>query len=393
MANLESVLAGIPGLGGFLAKRQMNEQQDDAELQRAVLVQGALAKMQAQQKQRAYESELAGLGPNPTQEQLVRLASLHAGPEKALDIHQKSLDRQATVDAQREGSIAREMMQRELAAARAEASAKQAEMLHEFRMSQARTSEDRAAETARHNKVMEEYRKTQTPQEPLVPVKEADGRVIYVPRSQAAGREVGSRTTDQNIGRQVQQLGRDFEKAGLPQMIPVVERAMQITPEQAKFITGPGGMLPDRSLPQDVREARQALQKLFNITLKDRSGAAVTYQELERLKAEFGSGLIKHPDQLLTAIKEARNIVESHYTGVGASYGKEALDAYNTNLEAIGGTPFRVGGQSTRLTPTQPRTPQPPQSGLPTVMNEAEYNALPSGTVYVAPDGKTKRKR
>lgn len=192
---------------------------------------------------------------------------------------------------------------------------------------------------------------------PLVPIRRADGKIVYAPRSEAVGQEVGGRTTDININRQVQQLGRDFEKAGLPQMIPVVERAMQITPQQAAFITGPGAMLPDRAVPQDVREARQALSKLFNITLKDRSGAAVTYQELERLKTEFGQGLIKTPQQLLTAIRDARGIVESHYTGVGASYGKEALDAYNANLEAIGGAPFRVTGPGARLTPAQPGAP------------------------------------
>ncbi len=235
-------------------------------------------------------------------------------------------------------------------------------------------------------------------QEQLVPVKESDGRIIYVPRSQAAGREVGSRQTDMNIYKQVQQLGRDFEKANLNTMIPVVERAMQITKEQAGFITGPKGALPDMALPDDVVKSRQALQKLFNITLKDRSGAAVTYQELERLKQEFGAGFFKKPEQLLEAIREARNIVESHYAGVAATHGKDALDRFNENLEAIGGVPFRMSGRLVKLTPVQgataqPGAPQPQQSGLPTVTNEAEYNALPSGAVYVAPDGKTKRKR
>ncbi len=66
-----------------------------------------------------------------------------------------------------------------------------------------------------------------TGQEPLVPVKGDDGKVIYVPRSQAAGREVGGRTTDTNIAKTVQQLGRDFEKAGLPNTIAVIENAQR----------------------------------------------------------------------------------------------------------------------------------------------------------------------
>lgn len=171
----------------------------------------------------------------------------------------------------------------------------------------------------------------------LVPVKGADGRVTYAPRSEAVGQEVGSRVTDTNVAKSVQQLGRDLEKANLPQTIAVLEQAAKITPALAEYVTGPQSIIPDRMVPVEARDARQDIAKLFNITLKDRSGAAVTNQELERLKNEFGQGLIKTGAQLITAISRAKQIVNAHYQGIAASYGKPTLDAYNENLESIGG--------------------------------------------------------
>lgn len=191
----------------------------------------------------------------------------------------------------------------------------------------------------------------------LVPVKNSGGTVTYVPRVEAAGREVGTRVTDTNIAKSVQQLGKDFEKAGLPTAIKVLDDASKlITPEMAQYLTGPKSVLPDRMVTPEARDARQALAKLFNITLKDRSGAAVTIQELDRLKDEFGKGLIKTSGQLINAIARAKSALESHYNGIAASYGKPTLDAYNENLSAIGGTPFssaeiKAGGQVPALPP------------------------------------------
>lgn len=180
------------------------------------------------------------------------------------------------------------------------------------------------------------------PQEPMLPVQQQDGSVVYMPRSQAAGQKVGGRISNTNLTTQVQQLGKDFEKAGLSSSIAVAEDASKITPELAGYITGPKSMMPDLAVPDDAKFARQAVQKLFNITLKDRSGAAVTNQEMERLKTEFGKGVLKTPQQLINAVDKAKSIIEKHYKGIAAGYGQNALDAYNQNLTAIGGTPLGI---------------------------------------------------
>jgi hypothetical protein len=126
-----------------------------ADLQQQTVRQGLLAKLQEAQRQKQYQDAVAGLGPNPTQEQLVGIASRFGGPEAVMKAHQGSLDRQATIGAQQEAAKAREAMQRDFAAQRAEQAASQATMLHEWRLTQARNDQERAAETARHNKVME----------------------------------------------------------------------------------------------------------------------------------------------------------------------------------------------------------------------------------------------
>jgi hypothetical protein len=143
-----------------------------------------------------------------------------------------------------------------------------------------------------------------------------------------------------------QKLGAAFEKANLPEMSTVLKQAENAVVDDKilEWVNGPKSSVPDMIAPKEVTDARQAVSKLFNITLKDRSGAAVTIPELERLKKEFGSGVFKKPEQLREAITKAKEIVENHYRGIAAGFGKSALDDYNKNMEEIGGTPVLRGG-------------------------------------------------
>jgi hypothetical protein len=145
---------------------------------------------------------------------------------------------------------------------------------------------------------------------------------------------------DKDLQSSVRQLGGALEKANLPQMDAVlgnVEKALEDNPGVAEYISGGKAWRPDLSVPDDVKSARQAFQKLFNITLKDRSGSAVTNQELDRLKQEFATGVFKTDTQLKDAVEKARGIINAHYSGIAASYGTAALKAYNENLRNTGG--------------------------------------------------------
>jgi hypothetical protein len=112
--------------------------------------QSALAKLnrekalRAQQQEEAFRTGVEGLGEAPTQEALVQLAAKFGSPDKVLTTHQASMDRKAAIEA-RDRAVQNQIDQR----------IANAEMMHEFRMSQAKTDEARAAETARHNRAIE----------------------------------------------------------------------------------------------------------------------------------------------------------------------------------------------------------------------------------------------
>lgn len=145
---------------------------------------------------------------------------------------------------------------------------------------------------------------------------------------------------DQDLVKNTQKLQSALEKANLPEAdatLGAVEEALKKNPNVAEYINGPKSILPDAVVGPEITQARQAVNKLFNITLKARSGAAVTQQELDRLKQEFAIGVTKKPSQLQDAIDQARNILSKHYTSVTAGFGKDALDAYNENIRGFGG--------------------------------------------------------
>ena len=105
MPSLNDVLANIPGMAGYYANRQRRQVEEMDELRQVSTLAQLHGQMQAQaEKQKAaqregqYRAEVAALGPNPTQEQLVTIASRFGGPEKVMDVHQKSLDRRNAVE-------------------------------------------------------------------------------------------------------------------------------------------------------------------------------------------------------------------------------------------------------------------------------------------------------
>ena len=155
----------------------------------------------------------------------------------------------------------------------------------------------------------------------------------------------------------VRMLGTALERANLPEADAVlrsVEDVLNKTPELSEYLAGPKSLLPDLMVPENVRAGRQAFKKLFNITLKNRSGAAVTNPEFERLKQEFATGVWKTPAQINEGVRQARNIISTHYRSVAAGFGTDALNAYNENLRELGGTPLLELQTERRAAPRKP---------------------------------------
>lgn len=78
----------------------------------------------------------------------------------------------------------------------------------------------------------------------------------------------------------------------------------------------------------DARALSNAMEKLFNTTLKDRSGAAVTNTELERLRSEFSQGMFNTEAEMIDAIKRFKAAAFQALQNKEAAYSPEVLDRY-----------------------------------------------------------------
>jgi hypothetical protein len=90
-----------------------------------------------------------------------------------------------------------------------------------------------------------------------------------------------------------------------------------------------------------ARDLETAMARVFNVELKDRSGAAVTTPELERLKAEFGSGKFNTEAEKIGALREYQKLATIAMKNVEAGYSPKAVRTYG---ERGGMTSQTVGG-------------------------------------------------
>lgn len=337
MGGLEQQLP--PGLAGYVAAQNQNQQGQLAQLQQAQGMMGLQNAIQQQQKEQGFRQALTALGPNPSQDALAQVAAQFGSPADVLKTQQSSLDRKAAMEAKASE-----------AQARLDNAKQQAEMQHEFRMSQLKTTQDRAAETERHNKALEGINAANAQ---LSQQLKMMGIELQKSKNEGAAQT--------QLNKQTQQFSAAVEKSGLTEsnaVLQAAEDALKKSPKLASYLAGPlsatpdlavGSLSPDMTKEQadDIRSGRQAFQKLFNITLKNRSGAAVTNQELDRLKNEFANGTLKTPEQLNAAVGQARNIITQHYRGIMSGFHPDAVKAYNENLKESGGTPvFETGAQA-----------------------------------------------
>lgn len=267
----------------------------------------ALARKQAYQNDVQFRDAYSKLGPNASSYDVARIATQYGKPELAMQMYQREEDR-----------IDKAAARKDLLEERA-----------------------RQFDLALENKQLDRESR-----ERLAAASDETKRLIAAQNAEVARMRVdlqnakADQIKDDNLRKQTRQLSQDLNKANLPEIDAVlgnVEKALKKNPALAQYIATPSSLRPDWTLPEDIRAGKQDFQKLFNITLKNRSGAAVTNQELERLKQEFGAGAFKTPQQVQDAIAKMRGIIEKHYAGVAAGYGSDVLKAYNDNLVDMGG--------------------------------------------------------
>jgi len=131
--------------------------------------------------------------------------------------------------------------------------------------------------------------------------------------------------------KKVLDLSETMQSQNYTETLAVLNEVKQLT--QGGNIAGFGqtGSLPDFMLTQKGVDTRSAFARLFNTTLKDRSGVAVTLPELERLKQEFNTGALKTDKDLMNALNRFERILSAEITSTLAGYPKEVIDQYKAN--------------------------------------------------------------
>ena len=113
--------------------------------------------------------------------------------------------------------------------------------------------------------------------------------------------------------------------------IPTMERNLLVMED---LIQEFGGDLPGINILEtyDPREPAKRVQaayaKLRNIVLKERSGAAVTVPEFERLKLEIQGATFVTDKDIIRWVGTIRDAVEANKKGIFAGYTKDVKDLY-----------------------------------------------------------------
>ena len=78
----------------------------------------------------------------------------------------------------------------------------------------------------------------------------------------------------------------------------------------------------------DARALQSSVAAVFNKELKDRSGAAITNNEMERLKLEFGAGKYNNESEMLSALKRYKGLAITEMQNREAGFSAPIIDEY-----------------------------------------------------------------
>jgi hypothetical protein len=353
MANsLSSVLANIPGLAGYEAARQQDQEMQLGQLRQVGGLQAILAQAQKQQMENQFRQEIATAR---TPEEKLAVASKYMGPDGLARMESGSLDRAAAREAAATNAAAmREQRLAELTQRGEQEIARIREQEKERRI----TKEEADAREGRMRENMARLVASLRPppaQEPLHPVMGPDGKAVLLPRSQAVGKEP-FRPGQQPERALPASLAKGFLEN--TQNLRKAETAMKLlegedvgSAKGDKNATGKkglltlGGVLGDMALnaadPAGV-DTRAAVGDLGSMVIHDRSGAAVTAAEFPRLRP-FIPLATDHPDVARKKTKrfweEYKNEVESQREFFTASgYKVPTLGAAPTTAPPAGAT-------------------------------------------------------
>lgn len=204
------------------------------------------------------------------------------------------------------------------------------------------------AEVERHNRAME---------------------AIGAKRAETTGKDKDAAITERADTKALSQLSTRIEKSGINQLedrLDEIEHEFSLLPQtkpdkegktKPKDIPGYGrweSLKPTVLTTGQTRKIRGLVAGLANIQLKQRSGAAVTQQEFDRFRKEFGSGAFESEDALIQGLARLRSAIARDRQTIQAGYKPSVVEQYKEQYgsydpEALTGPPPSGSG----LTPEQ----------------------------------------
>lgn len=126
---------------------------------------------------------------------------------------------------------------------------------------------------------------------------------------------------------------------------------------------------------QEARNLDDTMARVFNQTLKVRSGAAVTDNELARLRAEFSAGKFNTEAEKVKALQDVKRLLKDSFNNTEAKYNGDVVDEYKTR-----------GGQ------TSSDVVAPGRPGQETAAPKKQYSPSRNQTRFTYPDGRVEIK-
>jgi hypothetical protein len=137
----------------------------------------------------------------------------------------------------------------------------------------------------------------------------------------------------------------------------------------------------------EFRQAKVAADQFLAAILRKDTGAAVTPQEFDL----YGPMFLPIPGDDPATIEQKRRMREVALLAIKSELGTaEAVATANQLVLGIDSATPTIDAQASPAMPEEPAVPDPTATA--TITNDAEYDALPPGTVFVGPDGKKRKK-
>jgi hypothetical protein len=189
-------------------------------------------------------------------------------------------------------------------------------------------------------KSLRDQEQGKVPTQPWPSLGQLEGKSPYAPSARLPG-QIGGTTgskPQEALNKDVNALSDSVAKAKIPQFDSIFGNIDKVLTnyvnDQGKpsgDIPGYGrfaGLLPTAMVSEQGKVIRQAMAPLRNLTLLDRSGAAVTNPEFERLKEELGSGAFMTDEDLLRGYTQIKAMYEANRANIMAGAAPEVQKEY-----------------------------------------------------------------